>query len=151
MIASQPILHVTVRPLQGPDLDNGFLEVIQSFRPCSLTHGDAGSILRERIRRGLLAYVAECHGRIVGTASLLIDHKFINNGGKVAILEDVIVLPEYQGRGVGTQLMAAAQEKAVELGCYKICLYCSAELVRYYERLGFNQTDLFMRRDVAAD
>ena len=124
------------REVPGSRADNGFIEVIRSFRPCELTFEAAGNILRERIKRGIKTYVAEHAGRVVGTTSLLIDHKFINSGGKVGIVEDVIVLPDYQGRGVGRQLMAMVTQQAAELGCYKVCLYCSEELIAYYEQLG---------------
>jgi glucosamine-phosphate N-acetyltransferase len=142
-------LEITVRPLQGPDLGNGFLEVIRSFRPCELTLDAAGQVLRERTRRGITTFVAENQGRVVGTAALLVDHKFIHSGGKVGIVEDVIVLPDYQGRGVGRLLMAKTRQRAVELGCYKVCLYCSEELIPYYERLGFYHTDAFLRHDLS--
>ena len=142
-------LEVAVRGLQGPDLNNGFLEVIRSFRPCDLTIEEAGVVLRERIRRGLETIVALHQGRVIGTASLMVDHKFINSGGKVGIVEDVIVLPAFQGQGVGRLLMESLKDRAAELGCYKVCLYCSDELVPYYERLGFDHTDAFMRHDVS--
>lgn len=141
-------LNATIRSLRGPDIDRGFLDVIRSFRPFDLSREEAGAILRERIRNGLLTVVAEYSERIIGTASLLVDHKFINNGGRVAIVEDVIVLPEFQGMGVGGRLVTALVEEAQRLGCYKICLYCSDDLVQYYERLGFVHSDLFMRKDL---
>jgi glucosamine-phosphate N-acetyltransferase len=148
MIASICTTNVTIRGLQGPDLTHGFLEVVRSFRPCNLSFGEAAAVLRERIRRGIYTYVAEYEGHIVGTASLLVDFKFINSGGRVGIVEDVIVLPDFQGLGIGRRLMVAVERKAMELRCYKICLYCSDDLIAYYERLGFNHTDLFLRRDL---
>lgn len=148
MLLTSTDIDLSIRDLHGPDLVNGFLDVIRSFRPCNLSFDAAGAILRERSRRGIATYVAEYEGRVVGTASLLVDHKFINHGGKVAIVEDVIVLPAFQGRGVGRQLMAAVQQRAEELGCYKVCLYCSDDLIDYYQRLGFSHTDAFLRLDL---
>jgi glucosamine-phosphate N-acetyltransferase len=141
--------NAIIRPLRGPDLENGFLSVVASFRPCELSFESAAAILRERIRRGILTYVAEMDGRIVGTASLLLDVKFINNGGIAAIIEDVIVHPAFRGFGIGSQLVETVTQAAQELGCYKACLYCSDDLVPYYERLGFQPSDDLMRRDLS--
>jgi len=147
MLALSTTIKSTIRLLWGPDLTNGFLDVIRSFRPCDLTLAAAGEILRERIRRGVTTYVAEYEGRVIGTASLLVDRKFINSGGKAGIVEDVIVLPAFQGCGVGRDLMAALKEHAAELGCYKLGLYCSDDLIAYYERVGFSRSDAFLRLD----
>jgi len=149
MRALSTTIQCTIRLLWGPDFIKGFLDVIRSFRPCDLTVEEAGGILRERIRRGVTTYVAEYEGQVIGTASLLVDQKFINSGGKAGIVEDVIVLPAFQGCGVGRELMAALQQRAAELGCYKLGLYCSADLVAYYERLGFNHSDAFLRLDLS--
>jgi glucosamine-phosphate N-acetyltransferase len=147
MRALSTTLECTIRPLWGPDLTKGFLDVIRSFRSCDLTLAEAGEILRERIRRGVTTLVAEYEGRVIGTASLLIDHKFINSGGKAGIVEDVIVLPAFQGCGIGRDLMAALKQRAEELGCYKLGLYCSDDLIAYYQRLGFSHSDAFLRLD----
>lgn len=37
-------------------------------------------------------------------------------------LHDLAVIPEYRGRGIGRQLLAAVEEKARSLGCTKVTL-----------------------------
>jgi glucosamine-phosphate N-acetyltransferase len=61
---------------------------------------------------------------------------------------DVAVWKNYEGRGVGGALVAAAVQRAKELGCYKVILDCKPELVGFYERLGFAKHDVGMRLDL---
>jgi len=61
-------------------------------------------------------------------------------GGRVALLEDMIVHPEYRGRGAGSELLQAAINLAKSSGCRRITLLTdqtneSAQL--FYKRHGF--------------
>jgi len=50
------------------------------------------------------------------------------------------VLPDLQGRGIGKSLMAAAKDHAKEQGLSRIriqVVHLRAELIRWYEKLGF--------------
>jgi GNAT superfamily N-acetyltransferase len=49
-------------------------------------------------------FVAEKEGKVIGMASLLFTISTAL-GGKVGILEDVIVTPEFRGQGIGKQLI----------------------------------------------
>ncbi len=49
-------------------------------------------------------FVAEKAGRVIGMASLLFTISTAL-GGKVGILEDVVVIPEFRGQGIGKQLI----------------------------------------------
>lgn len=59
-------------------------------------------------------------------------------------IQDLNVLPEYRGRGVGRRLLDAAEGKARALGCCKLTLEVgdrNAIARRVYERAGFRQAD----------
>jgi len=63
-------------------------------------------------------------------------------GTPSAVIEDVGVLPEMQGKGIGKAMMVFALAKAKEKGCYKMSL--SSNLRReqahqFYESLGFKK------------
>jgi len=51
------------------------------------------------------------------------------------------VLPEYQGRGIGGELMRRMMQKLD--GLYMIDLACNKELIRFYERFGLISVDKF--------
>ena len=85
--------------------------------------------------------------RIIGSATLFIEQKFIHNGGKVGHIEDVVVSKEYEGRGIGFKLVNSLLEKARVMNCYKTILDCKDELIPFYERIGFKQESNQMRID----
>ncbi|RUQ27418.1 MAG: GNAT family N-acetyltransferase [Candidatus Competibacteraceae bacterium] len=87
-------------------------------------------------------YIASCEGKIVGTFALLIMDNLAHMGSPSAIIEDVAVDPEWQGRGVGKLMMKYALQICGEKGCYKAVL--SSNLMRerahaFYEALGFER------------
>ena len=47
-------------------------------------------------------------------------------GTPSAIVEDVVVAQDQQGRGIGRQMMAHALQQARDAGCYKLALSSNA-------------------------
>ena len=82
---------------------------------------------------------------VVGTYALLVMHNLAHRGAPSAIVEDVVVAPDLQGRGVGRQMMAHAMQQARDAGCYKLALSSNARRTgahAFYESLGFAQHGL---------
>jgi len=75
--------------------------------------------------------------KIVGTAKLLVEQKFIRGLSLAGHIEEVATKKGYEGQGIASQLVNLALKKADELGCYKIILDCRPELVNFYEKFGF--------------
>ncbi len=87
-------------------------------------------------------YVAVADGKIIGTFALLIMHNLAHLGKKSALVEDVGVLPEFQGHGVGKIMMQFAMEEAKSQRCYKLALSSNAKRERahqFYDSLGFDR------------
>jgi GNAT superfamily N-acetyltransferase len=87
-------------------------------------------------------YVALQDGRIVGSYAFLMMHNLGHLGAPSAIVEDVVVDPVTQGRGIGQAMMQHAVEEARALGCYKLMLSSNAKRDRahaLYEQLGFER------------
>lgn len=87
-------------------------------------------------------YLAEVDGRVVGTFALLVMLNLGHCGAPSAIIEDVVVDPELQGRGFGRDMMLAAMDMARARNCYKLVLSSNARRVRahaFYEGLGFQR------------
>jgi GNAT superfamily N-acetyltransferase len=85
-------------------------------------------------------YVATEDRAIIGTFALLIMDNLAHGGAPSGIVEDVVVSPACQGKGVGKQMMQFAMDRCREAGCYKLAL--SSHLKRtqahqFYESLGF--------------
>ena len=138
---------IIIREIQESDLDNGFLESLDSLRKASDVNIDtAKKILNEIISNpNHIIHVAEENGKIIGSTTLLIEQKFIHQGGKVGHIEDVVVSKEFEGRGIGIKLVTSLLEKSKEMNCYKTILDCKEELIPFYERIGFKQESKQMR------
>ena len=70
-------------------------------------------------------------------------------GGRVALLEDLIVHPAYRGRGAGSELLQAAIHLARSFGCRRITLLTdrtNESAQRFYERQGFNLSEMVPMR-----
>ncbi|MDR0577748.1 MAG: GNAT family N-acetyltransferase [Candidatus Accumulibacter sp.] len=78
-------------------------------------------------------------GRVAGMASALLTVSTAE-GGRVALLEDVIVAAEYRGRGLGRRLVEHVVAWAAASGLPRITLLAdrdNAPALAFYERLGF--------------
>lgn len=85
---------------------------------------------------------------IIGTATLLVEHKFLHGGGIVGHIEDVVVDPNQQGESIGSELVKRCVDKAKNEGCYKVILDCSEDNITFYEKCGFHKSEMSMRVDL---
>ena len=143
------ITEVTVRELQRDDLWNGFLTTLDSLRMASDINKDAAELIFTKIDSNPdhIIAVAEYDGKIVGATTLLIETKFIHQGGLVGHIEDVVVDKNYQGKKIGEKVMKYLLEIAQKRGCYKTILDCTDDVKKFYEKLGFKHTANEMRYD----
>ena len=139
--------EIKIREIVETDIENGFLESLDSLRKASdLDKETAKEILKKIILNpDHIIHVAEENGKIVGSTTLLIEQKFIHNGGRVGHIEDVVVSKEFEGRGIGIKLVTSLLKKAKEMECYKTILDCEEKLIPFYERIGFKQESNQMR------
>jgi GNAT superfamily N-acetyltransferase len=97
----------------------------------------------EHRERGRILVMRE-QERLLGMANLLFTVSTAR-GGRVAILDDFVVLPERRGQGVGTALLQAARELAEAEGCSRITLQTDADngaAMRLYRRHGYTQSTM---------
>ena len=87
-------------------------------------------------------YVASIEDNIVGTFALLIMDNLTHCGTPSGIIEDVAVDPNYQGQGIGKQMMTFAMNACKTAGCYKLVLSSNLKRMNaheFYRSLGFKQ------------
>jgi len=142
-----------IRELTATDLQKGFFETLSNL-------ADVGQIKDQReIAKNVLQQIisspfhkifvaAKRDGEIIGSNTLLIEQKFIHNGGRVGHIEDVVTKNGYEGMGIGRALVAKALDFAAEMKCYKVILDCSVKNARFYKRVGFKEYGLSMRYDL---
>ena len=138
---------IKIREIVEEDIEKEFLKSLDSLRKASdLDKEVAKDILKKIISNpDHIIHVAEDNGKIVGSTTLLIEQKFIHNGGCVGHIEDVVVSKEFEGRGIGIKLVTSLLEIANTRNCYKTILNCNDELIPFYERIGFKQESKQMR------
>ena len=135
--------------MQREDLWNGFLTTLDSLRTASDIDKDTAEAVFTKIESNPnhIIAVAEFEGKIVGATTLLIEPKFIHQGGLVGHIEDVVVDKNYQGKKIGEKIMKYLLEIAQERRCYKTILDCTDDVKKFYEKLGFKHTANEMRYD----
>jgi len=141
--------ELIIREIIESDLENGFLESLDHLRQSSnLEPNSARNILKKILENeNHIIHVAELNGKIVGSTTLLIEQKFIHEGGFVGHIEDVVVNKEFEGHGIGMKLVLSLLGVAKEKKCYKTILNCEDKLLPFYEKIGFKQKSTEMRFD----
>jgi len=140
---------IKIRKLQRRDFYNGFLLSLDSLRKSSHIKPKKANMIFDKISKNPdhVIYVATYNGKVIGATTLLIEQKFIHDGGKVGHIEDVVVRNEYQGKGVGKKIVKALLKYAERKGCYKTILDCSDDLIPFYESIGFKRHSNSLRFD----
>lgn len=137
-----------LRQLQATDFQHGFLDTLAHLTTVNLTPDEAIHIWRGRNAAGVRTVVAVEQEQVIGTASLILEHKFIHRGGTIGHIEDVAVRTGHEGKGVGSAVVRELVELARLSGCYKVILSCSDENLAFYSRIGFRRHDNGMRIDL---
>lgn len=140
---------VTVRDITRDDIQNGFLEALDALRPASHMEHDTCREIYDEIKDdpNRVVAVAVLDGYIVGTASLVIERKFIHDGARAAHIEDVAVNTKFQRQNIGNKVVRYLLDVARQKGCYRTTLDCNDNLVGFYTGIGFRRNGVSMRVD----
>ena len=130
---------VIIRQIAEDDLANGFLNSLDTLRKASNIDSTKAKNILQKIKSNPnhIIFVAVLGDKVVGSTTLLIEPKFIHDGGLVGHIEDVVVNKEFQGQKIGEKVILAALEYAKNAGCYKTVLDCLDDVKPFYEKLGF--------------
>jgi len=131
--ASKTDLAAVLRLYAQPDMDDG--------KVLSL---EAAEAIFDRFGRypDYRLYVAVAQGQVVGTFAMLIMENLAHFGAPSAVIEDMVVHPDWQGRGIGTSMVEHALRVCGENRCYKLALSSGLRRERahaFYESLGFER------------
>jgi GNAT superfamily N-acetyltransferase len=104
---------------------------------------DYWSAVEETRRRRGDVVVADVDGDVVGVCQVIVFQHFQHAGGWCCEIESVHVRSDMRSRGIGAQLLAAAEALARERGCYRIQLTSRnvrEDAHRFYLANGYEQT-----------
>ena len=141
--------EIEIREIKENDLENEFLETLDFLRKASDLDKNKAKEILEKIKQNpnQIIQVAIDDKKIVGCITLLIEQKFIHDGGLVGHIEDVVVRKDYEGKGIGMKLVTSMLEYAKRKNCYKTILDCKDDVKQFYERIGFKHESNGMRYD----
>lgn len=140
-----------MRPLERTDYDKGYLPLLAQLTKV----GDYSSDVFEA-QFDAMKKMRGCHyiivvedpdddGKIIASASLLVERKFIHNAALRGRIEDVVVDANYRGMHLGTLLLEILRLYAETLGCYKLTLDCKEAMLPYYTKLNYvNEGQYFL-------
>ena len=86
----------------------------------------------------------ELIGKLVASATLLIEPKFIHGCSAVGHVEDLVVHKEYRGLGLAKDLVQRCVRVCQKENCYKVILNCDKANCSFYQKLGFVEKNLQM-------
>lgn len=95
----------------------------------------------ENLRDPHIHYLTAEEGRVVGFLSLHM--LLLHHTGPIAEIQELAVLPEMRGRGVGSALLCCAKEIARRKSCSQLEVCCSKtrkRAHRFYRREGLRKT-----------
>ncbi|MDH4368153.1 MAG: GNAT family N-acetyltransferase, partial [Dehalococcoidia bacterium] len=68
-----------------------------------------------------------------------------------AMIDELVVTKEHQGKGIGKQLVLATIQKCKQLGCCEVEVSTEKTNVRarkFYKNCGFNKTEILFEADL---
>ena len=137
-----------LRPLTISDYDNGYIELLRQLTECGTIAYDDFRQRFHQLKQCLNTYYIlviqdlNTDKRIVGTATLVCERKFIRQLGVRGRIEDVVVHSRCRGQQLGKLLIELLTQFARQkCDCYKISLECKDHLVSFYQKFGYGHED----------
>lgn len=117
-----------------------------------LTNSQYQDIERERFEQQIIHIfenkfhaiylLQDSNHKVVAMATLFIEPKLIHDISFVGHIEDVVVDKKERGKGYGKQIVSFLVKKAQKQKCYKIILDAKEKNKKFYEKIGFTQSQL---------
>lgn len=134
------------------DLLTALFEQEADFEPDTARQQRAVSDLLAHPEQGEIL-LARKPGRVIGMVSLLYLPSTAM-GGRVALLEDMIIAADWRGQGYGQKLLSAAIDHARSRGCLRITLLTDRDNLPaqlFYQQQGFSLSAMVPMRRVLKD
>jgi ribosomal protein S18 acetylase RimI-like enzyme len=116
----------------------GIWEKVFTLRPTD----DESHIKLKLERDPNLFLVAEVDDKVVGVV-------FASYDGRQAIIHRLAVMPEYQKRGIGSELMTKLMGRLEHMGEIRITVHASEEyVIRFFKGFGLGESDVtYLKKD----
>ncbi|KAE8586555.1 hypothetical protein XENTR_v10021700 [Xenopus tropicalis] len=134
-----------LRPLCTADYTRGFYQVLGQLTKVGDVSSEQFIKKFDHMKRSgdyFVIVVEDLNlGKIVATATLIVEHKFIHGCAKRGRIEEVVVSDECRGKQLGKLLLSVLTLLSKKLDCYKVTLECKPKNVAFYEKFGYVASD----------
>jgi glucosamine-phosphate N-acetyltransferase len=122
-----------------------YIELINKFRPIGIdiTLEKYEEIYNEIFKNSII-FVIEYNNKLIATAKLIIEQKFIHKLAKYGYIEDVIVDENYRKQNIGKDIIKYIVDYCKNNNFFKITLSCNKSLINFYEKNNFEVYDIHM-------
>ncbi len=138
--ADLPAIGRLLEDLTDAMNDTEGMDIGMALRNCRNLLNDAGSHL----------LVAEIEGALVGFINLT-TRKTILHRSPSGLVDELVVAKEYQGKGIGKQLVLAAVGRCKELGCCEVEVSTESTNTKareFYRKCGFEERGMLLEMDL---
>lgn len=130
------------RPLQREDHSKGYLSLLSQLTKVGEYNREIFEAQFDRMRALSGAYYVlviedSTRQRLVASATLVMELKFIRNATCRGRIEELVVDAEYRNLHLGSYLLELLTEFGRKLGAYKITLDCKEPLEGFYRKYGY--------------
>ncbi|XP_065888582.1 glucosamine 6-phosphate N-acetyltransferase-like [Dysidea avara] len=136
-----PGKELKFRPLEISDYQKGYIELLSQLTKVGVVTEDAFVKQFRAMKASGVHYVFVVEDMdkdlIVGNATLAVEYKMTHSTCLRGRIEDVVVHNDYRGKHLGVLLVETLTILGKELGCYKISLDCTPDMIPYYKKFGF--------------
>ena len=123
---------MTVRELTAIDLDV-LLDLYNSVGWTNYT--EKPEMLKKAYENSLLILGAYENDKLVGVI------RVVGDGFSVVFIQDILVFPEYQRRGIGTRLLREVMERYSSVYQMELMMDNTPKTVSFYQSVGFVKAD----------
>ena len=125
--------------MEESDYHKNYLQLLSQLTQVGHISPEEFSNILAKIQSQIWVFEDTTANKIVASASIFLEQKFIHGGGIVAHLEDVVVDQSYRGNQLGQKLIANIVEITKNSCAYKIIADCKPELLSFYSKNGFEK------------
>jgi len=136
-----------IRELRKSDLNEEFFALLEQLGGATKKH-DIDDLWAKYLNGIARTFVFVQGDKVIGTASVLMEEKFLRGGSSVGRIEDVVVDSDCRSLGVGRELIERCFESAKDFGCYKVTLGCQERNLPFYIKCGFYPESYYLRREI---
>ena len=136
------------RPLRVSDYDHGYVDLLRQLTECGTIEYEDFKQRFNEMKQCLNTYFIlviediNVERRIIGTATLICEKKFIRQLAIRGRVEDVVIDNRYRGQQLGKVLIDLLTQLArKKCNCYKVSLECKDDLVGFYQQFGYHHED----------